>query len=103
LLLDDLLDQSFWDDMLEAGRGSQDREVARKDKIRGLRTGTTEGVLHHRIIVLACLRSIDGISHIAVELAGHIQILSLHIVLMEVCLRVSSTKETLKEHRIMTT
>ena len=34
LLLDDLLDQSFWDDMLESGWGSEDREVARKDKVR---------------------------------------------------------------------
>ena len=52
--------------------------------------------------MLACLRSIDRVSHIAVELAGHVKILSLNIVLLIVCLGVSSPEETLKEHGIMT-
>lgn len=101
LLLDDLLNQSFWNDVLETWRGSEDRKVAGKDKVGRLRSGSAERVLQ-RIIVLACLCSIDRVSHIAVELAGHVKILSLHIVLLKVCLGVSSPEETLQEHRIMT-
>ena len=61
---------------------------------------TAERVLH-RIVMLPCLRLIDRVSHIAVELPGHIQVLCLDIVLVKVELVIWSTKETLHKHRVL--
>lgn len=77
------MNQILWDNMFETGRRSQYRKISREDKIGRGGTHATERVLHC-VVMRTRLCLIDRVTHVAVELTSHVEMLRFHIVLLEV-------------------